>query len=87
MFVFLRLQAEDFLANWSAPEVIQGKMHSQASDIYSFSLVLWEILTSIVPFSHIKKQDDIRLQVRYSLREVSLLSLFILTAFLSLCRF
>ena len=43
--------------------MIQGKLHSQASDIYSFSLVLWEILTSIVPFSHIKKQDDIRLQV------------------------
>lgn len=62
-FLHNRLQAEDFLANWSAPEVIQGKNHSQASDIYSFALVLWEILTSIVPFSHIKKQDDIRLQV------------------------
>ena len=56
---------EDFLANWSAPEVIEGKKHSQASDVYSFALVLWEILTATVPFSHIKKQDDIRLEVTF----------------------
>lgn len=39
------LQADDFLANWSAPEVIKDGHHVQASDVYSFSLVLWEILT------------------------------------------
>ncbi len=39
------LRADDFLANWSAPEVIKDGCHVQASDVYSFSLVLWEILT------------------------------------------
>lgn len=39
------LRADDFLANWSAPEVIKDGLHVQASDMYSFSLVLWEILT------------------------------------------
>lgn len=58
-----KMKAEDFLANWSAPEVITSAQHSQASDVYAFALVLWEILTGTVPFSNVKKQDDIRLKV------------------------
>lgn len=57
------LYGDDFLANWAAPEVIKDAYHSQASDIYSFGLVLWELLVGIVPFSEIKRQDDIRQKV------------------------
>jgi len=72
-----KMKAEDFLANWAAPEVVADGRHSQASDVYSFALVLWEILTGLVPFSSVKKQDDIRLKVRTFIRmHIILLSLY-----------
>jgi hypothetical protein len=57
------LKAEDFLANWSAPEVVRDGIHVQASDVYAFSLVLWEIITGLVPFNEVRLQDDIRFKV------------------------
>merc|ERR1712070_748986 len=57
------IKAEEFLANWAAPEVIQDGIHQQASDVYSFSLVLWELLTGQIPFANIRYQDDIRYKV------------------------
>eukprot|EP00884_Botryococcus_braunii_P001862 jgi/Botrbrau1/11677/Bobra.0195s0008.1 len=30
---------------WLAPEVLNGGAHTKASDVYAFSLVLWELLT------------------------------------------
>lgn len=57
------LKAEDFLANWSAPEVVRDGVHVQGSDVYAFSLVLWEIITGLVPFHEVRLQDDIRYKV------------------------
>ena len=57
------LAASEILANWAAPEVLQGDKYTQAADVYSFALVLWEILVGRVPFSDIKRQDDIRRKV------------------------
>ena len=54
------LQGDQILANWAAPEVIEQSLCTQASDIYSFGLVLWEILVGSVPYSDIKWQDKIR---------------------------
>lgn len=54
------LQGDQILANWAAPEVIERSSCTQASDIYSFGLVLWEILVGRVPYSDIKWQDKIR---------------------------
>ena len=39
----------------------------QASDIYSLALVFWEILSGKVPFSEIKRQDDVRIDICTSL--------------------
>ena len=40
----------DFLFNWLAPEVLQFSTYTQASDVYSLSLVLWEIMSGEIPF-------------------------------------
>jgi hypothetical protein len=36
---------------WSTPEVIQGLDYSMQADVYSFSVILWEILTHKVPYT------------------------------------
>ena len=59
----LGLRADEILANWTAPEVLRTGHHSQASDIYSLALVLWEIISGYVPFSEIKHQDSVRKMV------------------------
>lgn len=36
---------------WLAPEVLEGKKATPASDVYSFGIILWELLTWSVPWS------------------------------------
>lgn len=36
---------------WMAPEMIKGKHHTKKVDVYSFAIVLWELLTASIPFS------------------------------------
>jgi serine/threonine protein kinase len=33
-----------------APEVLRGKPYTPASDIYSFSMIMWEVLSGVPPF-------------------------------------
>ncbi|KAL6006968.1 Serine/threonine-protein kinase ht1 [Asimina triloba] len=35
---------------WMAPEMIKEKNHSRKVDVYSFGIVLWELLTALTPF-------------------------------------
>jgi serine/threonine protein kinase len=42
-----------------APEVLKGKPYTQASNIYSFSMIMWEFTSKIPPFSD--KAHDIQL--------------------------
>jgi len=37
---------------WMAPEVMQFKEFNEKCDVYSFGIVLWEILTRQEPFPH-----------------------------------
>jgi hypothetical protein len=39
------LDKEEILANWMGPEVLMGEAYKQSSDVYSFALVLWEIIS------------------------------------------
>jgi serine/threonine protein kinase len=42
-----------------APEVLKGKSYTQASDIYSFSIIMWEFASRILPFND--RAHDIQL--------------------------
>jgi serine/threonine protein kinase len=35
---------------WMAPEVIRGAKYDEKADVYSFGIVLWELLTQLEPF-------------------------------------
>lgn len=35
---------------WMAPEMIKEKNHTKKVDVYSFGIVLWELLTALTPF-------------------------------------
>lgn len=38
-------------ARWMAPEVIEHKPYDGKADVFSFGVVLWELLTCRVPYS------------------------------------
>ncbi|POG74106.1 kinase-like domain-containing protein [Rhizophagus irregularis DAOM 181602=DAOM 197198] len=42
-----------------APEVLRGKSYTPASDIYSFSMIMWEFTSGVPPFNN--KAHDFRL--------------------------
>ena len=31
--------------HWSAPEILRGKRYDESSDVYSYGMILWEIVT------------------------------------------
>jgi serine/threonine protein kinase len=42
---------------WMAPEMIKEKHHTRKVDVYSFGILMWEILTSSVPFSEMTPEQ------------------------------
>ncbi|GAM27829.1 hypothetical protein SAMD00019534_110050 [Acytostelium subglobosum LB1] len=42
----------DKLSNpiWLAPEIMRGQEYTEKADVYSFGIILWEILTGMLPF-------------------------------------
>jgi len=38
---------------WMAPEVLQNKKYTERADCYSFGIILWELVTSALPFREI----------------------------------
>ncbi|SCN43105.1 tyrosine kinase-like protein, putative [Plasmodium ovale] len=51
---------------WTAPEILRGEGYTQYADIYSFGVILWEMLHRKIPFSHLKHPLDIIALVGYS---------------------
>ena len=39
-----------FLHRWMAPEVLAGKRYDCAADVYSFGIILWELMTWQIPW-------------------------------------
>jgi len=45
------MTAETGTYRWMAPEVIEHKPYNQKADVFSFGVILWELLTGMVPYS------------------------------------
>ena len=39
---------------WNAPEVLQGKAATPASDVYSLAIIFWEMVTRRLPYCYPK---------------------------------
>nr|CAG8576294.1 15074_t:CDS:2 [Entrophospora candida] len=48
---------------WSAPERLNGKEYTKASEIYSFAIVLWEIATNQLPFENITSKEELSTKI------------------------
>jgi len=42
---------------WSAPEVLESERTTYASDVYSFGIVIWEILSREIPWASVSQRD------------------------------
>ncbi|KAL1371622.1 hypothetical protein HN51_001854 [Arachis hypogaea] len=42
---------------WMAPEMIKEKHHTKKVDVYSFAIVLWELLTGLTPFENMTPEQ------------------------------
>src|ERR1044071_2147065 len=48
--------------SYMAPEILQRKEYTEASDIYSFGMIMWELITGRVPFRD--QSNDIELIIK-----------------------
>jgi len=44
---------------WTAPEILQKKEYSSKCDVYSFAMVLWEVINNKTPFTELKTLEDL----------------------------
>lgn len=57
--IYVSENTKQFPIRWCAPETIQNRKYSQKTDIYSFGVVMWEVLTrGGHPYANIDKNVD-----------------------------
>ena len=56
---------------WCAPEIMQNKPYTEKADVYSYGMMLWELLTRELPFEnykfHHQVEDDVIKGIRPSI--------------------
>ena len=57
---------------WNAPEVLQGKAATTASDMYSFAIVCWEVVARRVPYQTLSWKNEVVQRVQQGHREIIL---------------
>jgi serine/threonine protein kinase len=68
---------------WMAPEVLDNKPYNETADVYSYAIVLWELLTGESPFSDIDSFDEL-VEAVYVINMASPAYLFLLLVLMSL---
>ena len=46
-----------------APEVLRGKPYTQASDIYSFGIIMYELISELPPYYDVDHNDKLALEI------------------------
>ena len=57
---------------WMAPEVIRMKdenPYSFQSDVYAFGVVLYELFSGQLPYSHISNKDQVRILLKFEFKK------------------
>ncbi|KAF8389499.1 hypothetical protein HHK36_026194 [Tetracentron sinense] len=62
--VFRGAPFENQSYRWMAPELIRRGSYTQKVDVYSFGIVLWELITGMLPFHNIEASDILNKGVR-----------------------
>jgi len=49
--------------SWTAPEILRREKYDNKCDVYSFALILWEMLSNSIPYQEITSLEDLKKQV------------------------
>lgn len=52
---------------WSSPEVLQSSHYSKKSDVFSFGIILWELMTFQQPYSIMSFEQDLMYSIYYQI--------------------
>mmetsp|Transcript_27799 Transcript_27799/g.24426 ORF Transcript_27799/g.24426 Transcript_27799/m.24426 type:complete len:361 (-) Transcript_27799:923-2005(-) len=45
--------------HWMAPEILRGEKYQETADVYSFGMILWELITGEIPYYNVPISDII----------------------------
>jgi serine/threonine protein kinase len=51
-----------------APEVLRGQKYTKAADIYSFGIIIYEVISGLPPYHDIKHEEDLARKICFGLR-------------------